>query len=172
MSKAVQVINIKDILIKSSVGILFAIMMLLVPISTLVGLIIAFIGLMMIGVNGYKLYKDYQIKKEADNEMLFNVLAVLLGFILICFSATVITIIVSIYLLGLPLYQVIKEKFNKKTLIEKLPVMLMGLILLISGISTFDPIFKILGAVVLVLSLGYLGYNFYLYKKSGVKIIK
>ena len=172
MSEALQVINIKDTLIKSSVGILFAIMILLVPISTLVGLIIAFIGLMMIGVNGYKLYKDYQIKKEADNEMLFNVLAVLLGFILICFSATVITIIVSIYLLGLPLYQVIKEKFNKKTLIEKLPVMLMGLILLISGIFTFDPIFKILGAVVLVLSLGYLGYNFYLYKKSGVKIIK
>ena len=76
------------------------------------------------------------------------------------------------YLIAVPLIDVIKEKWDRTVFLDRLPRIVLGLIVLFGGFVIVDVIFKIIGVVVIVGSLLYLGYNYYLYKKSGVKIIK
>ena len=172
MGNVVHAIDIKKVITSSLIGILLGTLLILVPASALAGIIITIIAVMMIGVNGYKLYVDMSEKKETSNATLLYVLGVLAGFILLCFSNIVINILVSIYLVVIPLISIIKSKGDKKVLLDNSPRIILGLVLLVSGIAVFDVIFMIVGILVLILSLGYLGINYYLYRKSGVKIIK
>jgi hypothetical protein len=54
----------------------------------------------------------------------------------------------------------------------EVPKVILGVILLVSGVAAFNVLFKIIGIALTLASLGYLGFNYYLYKKSGVKIVK
>lgn len=172
MSDVLYAINLKSVVTKSIIGIVLGVIMLVVPISSIAQLIIAIIGMMMIITNSYKLYQDYKIKENSDNEMLFDGLNSIIGFILLFFPSTIITLLVAIYLIIVPIYELYKVKFSKNLVINKLPILALGIILLVSGINTLDPIFKILGIIIIIASLGYFALNYYLYKKSGVKIIK
>ena len=171
MSSVVHAIDIKDVTTKSLIGLALGLVLALVPVSSLVGIVIVIIGLLMIITNGYKLYVDMNNKQSANNETLVSVVGILLGFILLCYSNIVVNIIVAIYLVAEPVVKVLLAK-DKKLLINEAPKIMLGVVLLVSGISTFDIVFKLLGIIVIACSLLYLGFNYYLYKKSGVKVIK
>lgn len=172
MGEILHAIDIKKVTTYSLIGILLGALLTIVPMSYLVGIIITLIALLIIVVNGWALYEEMSSKKESSNETLLYLIGILLGFVLICFNGVVINVIVALYLIGKPLFNFYKDKWNKNVLIENIPHMSLGLILLVSGISTFDVLFKILGIIVLIGSLTYLGVNYYFYRKSGVKIIK
>ena len=172
MEKVLHAIDMRKVLMISLIGVLLGCLLSFVNIGSLVAIIIVIIGILMIVVNGYRLYIDMSSKKQTSNDTLLYTIGILLGFILMCFSNIVITILVAIYLIGEPLVRIICSKRNKEVLFDNLPKILLGVILLVSGISTFDIVFRISGVIVLVVSLMYLGVNYYFYRKSGVKIIK
>ena len=113
-----------------------------------------------------------QRKEETSNETLLDVLGILAGFILLVTGGVIVKIIVAIYLIIEPIVELALVKFEKDEIMLKAPKIIFGIVLLICSIGVFDVLFKIVGVVVLVASLGYLGCNYYLYKRSGVKIIK
>lgn len=172
MGKVLHAIDIKKVVTDSVIGIILGTILTLVPVSHLVNIVIAIIGILMIIFNGYRLYIEMASKKETSNDTLMTVIGVLMGFVLLCSSNLVVNIIVAIYLIGEPILKFVLSKRDKNTLIKEVPKIVLGVILLIAGISTFDILFKILGVIILLLSLVYLGINYYLYKKSGVKVVK
>ena len=171
MASVLHAIDFKEVSTKSIIGLALGLLLVLVPVSSLVGIVIVIIGILMIISNGYKLYMDMASKQNSNNETLMSVIGVLLGFVLLCYSNLVVNILVAIYLIGEPIAKIVLTK-NKELLMNEVPKIALGVILLISGISTFDIIFKILGVIVIVSSLLYWGFNYYLYKKSGVKVVK
>ncbi len=170
--KVLHAIDIKTVVTISILGLVIGLLLALVPISTLVGFMILFIGIALIVTNGYKIYVRFSNNEKSSNEMLFEVISVLVGFMLLFLNGTIITIIASIYLIALPIYYIVISKGNKNVIMQGVPRIVLGLILLVCGLSTFDVLFKIVGILVILVSLGYLGYNYYLYKTSGVKVIK
>lgn len=171
-NKVLHAIDIKTVVSESVVGIVLGALLTFVPVSSLVSLVIVIIGLLMIATNGYRLYTKMHTNDKTSNDMIFDAIGALLGVLLLCSGNMVVTIIVATYLVILPIVNMAIVKFNKESLTRELPKLVLGIILLVSGISTFDIIFKILGIIVLIASLGYLLINYYFYKKSGVKIIK
>ena len=169
---AAPAIDIKKIASYCLIGIILGAILTFVPISSLVGIVVTLIALLVICVNGWALYQEMSNKKESSNDTLLYVIGILLGFILLCFNGIVINVLVALYLIGKPMYVCYKEKWDKNILMENVPFISLGVILIVSGISTFDIVFKILGVIVLIGSLVYLGINYYFYRKSKVKIIK
>ena len=170
--KVLRAINIKNVTTYAIFGLILGIILTFIPVSTLVDLLILIVGFAMIIVNGYGLYIEFRDKKESTNATLISVLGVLLGFILIIVRHSVVSLLAALYLIAVPLIDVIKEKWDRTVFLDRLPRIVLGLIVLFGGFVIVDVIFKIIGVVVIVGSLLYLGYNYYLYKKSGVKIIK
>lgn len=173
MSKEVlHAINMKNVISYSLCGLALGFVLTFVSASSLVNLLILIVGLAMILVNGYQLFIEFREKRETTNETLFKVLSILFGFVLIVIRHQVVTILVALYLMALPVVDIVKSKGDKNVILDKLPKIVLGLVLLFGGFVIIDVIFKIIGILLIVVSLAYLGYNYYLYKKSGVKIIK
>ena len=170
--KVLHAIDIKSVLTTATIGLVVGLLLSLVPMSVIVGLMIVLIGIFIIATNGYKIYVRVSNNEKSSNQMLLEVLAVLVGFMLLFLNGTAITIITSVYLIGLPIYYIVVTKGNKDVVTKVLPSIILGVVLLVCGLSTFDILFKIVGIIIILGSLGYLGYNYYLYKKSGVKVIK
>ena len=173
MAKEVlHAIDIKGIASNSLIGILLGTVLALIPASTLVGWIAILIGVILIVVNGFRIYQKISHQEKSSNQLLLDVIGVLSGFILLSSTSLVITIIVAIYLIIEPILELWLVKFDREKINIEVPKIILGVIVLLSGISVFDKVFKVLGIVLLVGSLIYLGFNYYLYKRSGVKIIK
>lgn len=170
--KVLQAIDIKNVLINAIGGILIGSVLLFVPMNLLLRLIMVVMGCLLLCVNGFNLYKKTADNAASSNEMLLDVLGVLAGFFLLTSSNLVMIIILSIYLIANPIIRLYLVKFDKSHFMIELPKLLLGVILLLCGISTFNILFKILGGIVVGVSLVYLAFNYYLYKKSGIKIIK
>lgn len=168
----VHAIDIKSVVSNALIGIVLGAILTFVPVSSLVNIIIVLIGLFVIISNGISLYTKFSNKEETSNEMLIDTIGVLAGFLLLCVGGKAIIIIVSIYLLAEPIILMALNKFDKNVAIRELPKITLGIALLITGLGAFDALFRVVGIIILVASLLYLGFNYYLYKKSGVKIIK
>ena len=171
-NSVVHAIDIKRVMMIFGVGFTLGAILLFVPMSMLIGLLITLIGLLMIIVNGIGVYNKMTLKQDTSNDLLIDVLGVLAGFMIIVTPGVVVTIIAAIYLLGETIYKLYLDKFSKQKFIDEGPKLILALILLMCSIGEFSIIFKIFGSIVCVMSVGYLLYNYYLYKKSGVKIIK
>ena len=170
--KVLHAIDIKSVYSNSGIGILLGLLLVLVPASSIVDLILVVIGLILIVTNGIRLYQRTNNEDKSSNQMLLDVLGILAGFLLISWSNLVITIIVSIYLIIEPIIELALVKFDKEKMMIEAPKIVLGVVLVICGFKAFDILFKIVGIVILLGSLLYLGINYYLYKKSGVKVIK
>ena len=168
----VRAIDIKSVVSNSVLSLILGCLLTFIPISSLVSLIIVFIGLMMIITNGYNLYIKTSISERSSNDMLFDAIGALLGFLLLSNTSLVITIIVFIYLVIVPFINLYFVKFDNNMMIKELPKIIFGVVLLVSGFEVFNSLFKVIGIVILVASVIYLGVNYYFYKKSGVKIVK
>lgn len=171
-NRVLHAIDIKKIGIISLLGAALGAILLFVPITTLIDLVITFIGLVLIIVNGIQVYNRVSQHEESSNEMLLDVLGVLSGFVLLVSSGVVITIIIAIYLFVESALKLYKVKFDKEAIIDEMPRIILGIVLLLCCIGEFAIFFKLVGVGLIILSLGYLGYNYYLYKQSKVKIIK
>ena len=126
----------------------------------------------MVIINGYAVYKDYSAKKETSNQTLLDVLGVLFGFILLVVRNQVVTILIAIYLFIEPVTKIIMAKGKRDVVMQQIPTIALGIVLLIGGFAIVEVAFKILGIVLCVASIGYFLYNYLVYKRSGVKIIK
>ena len=173
MSKNVlQPVDLKSVGIYSLCGLTMGVILSLVPISSLVSLIIILVGLAMICVNGFAVYKDFSLKKETSNQTLLDVLGVLLGFILLVVQNQILTIIIAIYLFIEPVAKIIIHKGNRVVLTKNIPTIALGVILLFGGFAVAEIVFKIIGVILILVSGAYFAYNYYLYRKNKVKIIK
>ena len=177
-NRVLHAIDIKRVGVISAIGAILGSIFLFVDISDLIYVVIAFIGLLLVIMNGIQVYYRVMNHEESSNEMLFDVLGVLSGFLLIVSSAIPVIIIVGLYLGFESFWTVYKQKYNKDSFINEIPRVILSAVLLICGtllffnIGKFMMFFKIMGGIVVLISLGYLGYNYYLYKRSGVKVIK
>ena len=167
-----QAVNVKSVSAYSLTGVIIGLILAFVPVSSLVSLIILIVGLIMIAINGFAVYKDFSIKQESTNQTLLDVLGVLMGFILIVVRHQIITILVAIYLLIEPIVKVVMSKGDKNVIMKQVPTIALGVVLMFGGFSVVEVVFKIIGVILILASVGYFAYNYYLYKKSGVKIIK
>jgi uncharacterized membrane protein HdeD (DUF308 family) len=173
MSKEVlQAVNLKSVGTYALCGIAMGLVLALVPLSSLVSLIIIIVGLTMIAVNGYAVYKDFSNKKDTTNQTLLDVIGVLLGFILLVVRNQVVTILIAIYLFIEPVVKIVLSKGNKNVVMKQIPTIALGIILLFGGFSVVELVFKIIGVILILASVAYFAYNYYLYKKNKVKIIK
>lgn len=173
MSKEVlHAIDIKSVVTNSLLGITLGAILTLVPVSKLISLIVMLIAIILIVSNGIRVYQKMGNKEDSSNQLLLDVLGVLSGFILLVSSNLVLTIIVAIYLIVEPILELSLVNFDREKINVEAPKIILGIIVLVAGISVFDILFKALGVIILLGSLVYLGFNYYLYKKSGVKIIK
>jgi uncharacterized membrane protein len=153
-------------------GLALGIILVLVPTESLIDIIVSIVGFTLIGVNGYRLYIEFRDRKNSSNETLFNVLGVLMGFILLVVNHYIVAIIAAAYILAFPLIDIVKDKGNKNTILNNLPRLIIGIVLLVGRFVIIDFIFSLVGVLLIIVSFLYLGYNYYLYRKSGVKIIK
>lgn len=167
-----HVINIKNVTSNSIYGLILGLVLTLVPISTIVEVIILLIAFILILSNGLRVYAKMVNKETSSNQLLLDVLGVFMGFILLVYSNLVVTIIVSIYLIAEPVIELALVKFDKAALMVEVPKITLGIVLLISGVAVFNILFKIVGIILISASSLYFGFNYYLYKKSGVKVIK
>ena len=173
MSNVVHAIDIKNVVSNSVCGFILGLALAIVPLSTLMEVVIILIAFILMITNGIRVYsKMYHDKDTASNQLLLDLLGVMMGFVLLVYSNIVVTIVVSIYLIVEPIVELALVKFNKQLFMIELPKISLGAILLVSGFSVFDSIFKIIGGILLLASSFYFGFNYYLYKKSGVKIVK
>jgi hypothetical protein len=172
MTKKVYAIDIKNVLVNSLVGIVLGITLSVIPMSSLISVIIALVGIWMIVANGFRAYFEIVHNDHSTNELIVDLLGILLGFALLFSGNLVVMIIVAIYLIIQPIIYLALTRFNKDELLVQLPKIVLGIVLLVSGLSTFDVLFKVIGIILLVGSIIYLVVNYYLYKKSGVKIVK
>ena len=104
--KVLHAIDIKSVLTTATIGLVVGLLLSLVPMSVIVGLMIVLIGIFIIATNGYKIYVRVSNNEKSSNQMLLEVLAVLVGFMLLFLNGTAITIITSVYLIGLPIYSI------------------------------------------------------------------
>lgn len=173
MSKEVlHAIDLKGVGAYALCGVAMGLVLSLVPLSSLISLIIIIVGLTMIAVNGFAVYKDFSSKKDTTNQTLLDVVGVLLGFILLVVRNQVVTILIAIYLFVEPAVKIVLSKGNKDVVMKQIPTIALGIILLVGGFAVVELIFKIIGVILILASMAYFAYNYYLYKKSGVKIIK
>ena len=170
--KVLYAIDIKKVVTYSLIGLVLGSVLAFVPIESLFAFMIILVGFIMIINNGIRLYYGIRNNDGTTNEMLIDSVGLLLGFILIIARNNIFSILVAIYLIVLPLVRMFLVKFNKESLMYEIPKLLLGVLLLISGIAPFKILFKIIGIITLIFSLIYLGLNYYLYKKSGIKIVK
>ena len=119
-TKVLKAINIKSVVTYAICGVLLGVILTYVPLSTLVGLLIAIVGFSLIGVNGYHLYNEFRLRKETTNQTLINVVGVLLGFVLIMVRHNIVSLLVAVYLMAFPIVDVIKSKGNKQVILENL----------------------------------------------------
>jgi hypothetical protein len=171
-NKVLHAIDIKRVMAFSAIGVALGAVLLFVPMSTLISLIISLLGLILIVVNGIEVYGYVREQNENSNEMLLSVIGVLSGFILLVASGTVVMILISLYLCfesGLKMYM---SKWERQTIINESPRVILAILLILCVIGKFNLLFKVAGGLLAILSVGYLAYNYYLYKKSGIKIIK
>ena len=63
-------------------------------------------------------------------------------------------------------------KGKRDVVMQQIPTIALGIVLLIGGFAIVEVAFKILGIILCVASIGYFLYNYLVYKRSGVKIIK
>lgn len=170
--KILQAIDIKKVSTISLGGIILGSILTFIPMSLLVDLMVVIIGIGLIIFNGVNLYKKVSVNAPTTNDMLFDVLGVLSGVIILCLNSFVATLIIAIYLIAEPIIRIVLDKEKEHQLYIQLPKISIGIILLLVKLATLDLLFKVIGIVVLICSVGYFVYNYYLYKKSGVKIIK
>ena len=105
--KVLHAIDIKGVMTSAIIGLILGILLALVPMSSLVSLMIMIIGIYIIIVNGYKIYVRLSNNEKSSNEMLLEVISVLIGFLLIFLNGVVITVITSLYLIALPIYNIV-----------------------------------------------------------------
>lgn len=170
--RVLQAIDIKNIAINAVSGIVIGVLLAVVPMDVLLRLIMIVMGCLLLCINGFNLYKKVASNEKTSNEMLLDVIGILAGFLLLTSSSLIMIIVLSIYLIVNPIIKLYLVKFDKKYFMVEWPKLLLGVILLLCGISTFNILFKIAGVILIIINLGYLGFNYYLYKKSGIKIIK
>ena len=171
-SEVLHPIDVKRVISFGSIGVILGAILLFVPMSTLISLVISLIGFILIVVNGIEVYGHINQQQENSNEMLLSVIGVLCGFILLMASSTLVMIAIALYLCfesGLKIYA---AKFNKQNIVEELPRVSLAILLILCTIGKFNLLFKFTGAILAILSALYLAYNYYLYKKSKIKIIK
>jgi ABC-type enterochelin transport system permease subunit len=63
-------------------------------------------------------------------------------------------------------------KGRRDVVMQQIPTIALGIVLLVGGFTIIEVVFKILGIVLLASSVGYFLYNYLVYKRNGVKIIK
>ena len=165
-------INIKNVTSNFVYGLILGLVLTFVPVSTIVEVIILLIAFILILTNGLRVYTKMTSKETSSNQLLLDVLGVFMGFILLVYSNIVIIIIASIYLIAEPIIELALVKFDKSKLMVEVPKITLGIVLLISGAVVFNFLFRVVGVILVVSSLLYFGFNYYLYKKSGVKIIE
>lgn len=172
MNNHVYAIDIKKIGFISFIGLVLGSLLVALPVSSMVSIVIIIIGLLMIVVNGAKVYVKMHINNENSNQLLFDVIGVLAGFILLVSPKSLVMMGIAFYLLIETFIRWYTAKFNRDQIREDLPKLAIVGLLVVVSIGQFDLLFKAVGIVLLLVSLGYFGYNYLLYKKSGVKIIK
>ena len=167
----IHAIDIKKILTISIIGCLLGLVLILVPASSIISIAIIVIGALLVITNGAIVYQNLN-QKESSNELLLATLGVLGGFVLIVSPNLLFIILVSLYLIVPQAIVMYKEKFTKTAILQSAPYIVLGILLSLCAMGTLNQLFHIIGIVILIISLLYGGYNYYLYKKSGVKIIK
>ena len=169
--KVLYAIDIKQVVTNAIVGIVLGTVLTFVPMSTLFTLTLILVAISIIVLNGIRLYKRVVNGEKTSNEMLLDVLGILFGMLLLVFHSVVMVVVAAIYLVVEPIIYLLLSKFDKNLMWIELPKIALGVILFVTGVAKVDAIFKVIGVIVLVASLVYLGLNYYLYKKSGIKIV-
>lgn len=164
-------IDIKQTLTISIIGGVLGLILALVPASYIVSLIVIIIGSLLLVTNGIIVYQNLN-SKDSSNDLLLSIMGVLGGFLLIVTPNLLFIILVSLYLIVPHVIEMYKSKFNKTSIIQGVPYIVLGILLSLCAMGTLNQLFQSIGIIIMVISLFYAGYNYYLYKKSGVKIIK
>ena len=171
MSKVIHAIDIKRVSMVSLIGVIMGVLLLLIPMSTMISILIIFLGMAMIIIDGINVYKGMN-ENETSNQLLLDVLGVLGGFLLLVSSSVVVTMVVAAYLLVEAIFKLWKNKFNMASITDEAPKVIGAILLVIASFGKFDIIFHLVGMVLIGVCLLYLGYNYYLYKKSGIRVVK
>lgn len=105
-------------------------------------------------------------EKERNISFIIAMITIIVGFLLIYLYNQVAQLIVGIFLIALPLVKIITFKDHKEIFKKEISKIIVGVIVLVCGISSImDIILKILGIVVILLSLIYMIYNILLIVK-------
>ncbi len=92
---------------------------------------------------------------EAIFDLIMSILTVAVGVALIFFRNSIIMLVVGIYLIVFPIIRVVISKKKLGQLRAELPSVILGIVLVVLGPFAQDVVFKILGAIVVVLSVLY-----------------
>ena len=145
-------------------------------VKLIISVIISFtLGLLCVLVNGTKLLNiifiiigaflliDWIIgvinnHKNSSYLLIVNFISIVLGILLMFNFNPIINILIAIYFIAIPLYEIIKNKYDKKEeLKEQLPKMIIALLIIIFGIGgVFDVLLKILGWGLIIFAISYL----------------
>ena len=105
-------------------------------------------------------------KNERIQNMVISIIMIVMACLLIFYPTTVATFIVGTVLVVIPIYKLIVASNKKETLKKEIIKLVLGVVLLLFGVSTFVKIILyILGGLVIALSLIYLVYGIYIYIK-------
>ena len=96
--------------------------------------------------------------KNSSYLLIVNSISIVLGILLMFNFNPIINILIAIYFIAIPLYEIIKNKYDKKEeLKEQLPKMIIALLIIIFGIGgVFDVLLKILGWGLIIFAISYL----------------
>lgn len=125
------------------------------------------IYLFLLAIPSLILISKEENSKEKTKVMVIAITLIVAGAILLIFPNTVATIIAGTILLVAPLYNIFTS-YNKKEIFKKeLIKLILGVILIVCGVGSIVKVFLyIIGGLVTLASLYYLGYNLVVYIKN------
>ena len=139
-------------------GVLAGLLLILMPTDSLLKIIFVVVGIITILYNipGLTAGLTHLDTGAGKLSLILSLISVAIGFLMIFYHSTVLMVILGIYLIILPLVQLIVSKDRASQLKVELPKIILGVILLIIGpAKALGILFDVAGWVILVLSVVY-----------------
>lgn len=140
-------------------GVLAGLLLLLVPTSFLLRLVFLIMGIVTVVSNVPDVILGIMSihKLSGILTLIFSAISVVLGLMMIFWHETVLMVVVGIYMIALPILDIVLAKDHAAQFKAELPKLIIGAVLVILGpAGTVDTLFKIAGWIVIALSVVYL----------------
>ena len=155
-------------------GLILGLLLLLSPVDLLIGIIFVIMGIVTVFSSIPGLVVGLSAFSTAGGKvsLIASLISIVVGFLMIFYHNELLMIILGVYMIVLPLINILLSRERVKQCKAELPKIVIGLLLVLLGpANTLDLLFRVVGWVAIALSIGYAVFVFLsVRKKTAVPV--